>query len=440
MIFEDYNKVPMTESVALGDVIYVNCKKEYVINFESKVSERNYITSEFFRYFDEYISTTFISDKTIPYMIVTAEGNFTHLDNIKLNQQTIDYVNKNGLEIYLWETPNLKDGENDNFFTDGEEDYYRIDNDKDFQRLAGFPNGTKTTCYEIETVDKFIQNNFLTNVLICTGIYKFGHHKTRDVNLSAQCNITHQQPVICEYNINEEYTTDIQSKLISFNKRYDFFRELVAAHLINKDCRLSFFPRNTDLHIVIDDKVKKLCDYEPYWQDINLRAWENINDLLAQFPDLEDNIKTLNNKSHTIDKITEDFGTIDYADEYHFPTYESKSAFCSVVNECTFAWPYAHISEKILMPIKVYRPFLLVGPAHSLEYLKSLGFQTFDRWFDESYDTETDHVKRMSKLLIEIDKVNNYTYNECKDMLNDMKDILEHNFHNLQYLLKQEGI
>jgi len=440
MIFEDYNKQPVTEDVLLGDVIYVNCKHEYVITCESKIVTRNNFTEEFFRYFDKYVAPTFISDNKVPYIIITAEGNFKHLDNIKFNQQTIDYLNKTGFEIYLWETPNLRSSKKSNFLTTGTKDYYKIKNKKNFQELAGFPWGTKTICYEIETINKFIKNNNFTNVSVCTGIYKFKNHKTHDVNLSAQCNTTYLQPVICEYNIDEQYTTEIESKLICFNKRYDFFREIVAAHLIDTDCKLSFFPRNTDLEIVIDGKVKKLSKYTPYWKDLNLRAWENIDSLLLQFPKLENNIKLLNKQAHTIDKITDAFKNIDYADEYHFPTQEAKSAFCSVVNECVFAWPYAHVSEKVLMPIKVYRPFLLVGPPHSLEYLKALGFKTFDKWFDESYDTETNHVKRMSMLLTEIDKINNYTYNKCNSILDEMHNVLMHNFNNLKYLLKHKGI
>ena len=44
-----------------------------------------------------------------------------------------------------------------------------------------------------------------------------------------------------------------------------------------------------------------------------------------------------------------------------------------------------------------YRPFIMVGPTRNLEYMKRWGFMTFDQWFDESYDKEHDHSKRMEK-------------------------------------------
>ena len=441
MIFSEFNNLSVDYDLQLGDVVYLNYNTEYLIDSEGRVLDREEpLTKEFFRFFDKNIATTFISDNTIPYMIVTTEGNFQHLDNVKLTQQTIDYFNVTGLEIYLWETPTIGSNKKSNFVTDGVRDYYKIKSDKNLQELGGYPWGTKTHCYELQAIDRFKKQNNLKNVTVCTGIYKFGKHKTKDVNLSAQCNTTDSQPVICEYNINETYNSDIDCKLICFNKRYDVFRELVAAHLLDKDCKLSFSPRHTDFNIVIDGKIKKLTKHKPYWEDINFRAWENVDALLTTFPSLEKNIKKLNKKQHVIDPPTEKFNLINYADEYHFPTQETKSAFCTVVNECTFAWPYAHVSEKVLMPVKVHRPFLLVAPPYSLEYMKELGFKTFDKWFDESYDTETDHVKRMCKIMIEIDKVNDYTYNECRDMLNQMQDILKHNFDNLKHLLKQKGI
>lgn len=46
------------------------------------------------------------------------------------------------------------------------------------------------------------------------------------------------------------------------------------------------------------------------------------------------------------------------------------------------------LTEKTYRPIAYGKMFLLCGQRHSLEYLKSQGFETFNELFDESYDDE----------------------------------------------------
>jgi hypothetical protein len=43
-------------------------------------------------------------------------------------------------------------------------------------------------------------------------------------------------------------------------------------------------------------------------------------------------------------------------------------------------------------------PFILVSTAHSLEYLKSYGFRTFEHLWDETYDTVEDDSARYSMI------------------------------------------
>jgi hypothetical protein len=59
--------------------------------------------------------------------------------------------------------------------------------------------------------------------------------------------------------------------------------------------------------------------------------------------------------------------------------------------------------------------------------MRDYGFETFDNWWDESYDEESDHWKRLQKVMdvtLEISKLSS------KELLNiyiDMKDVLQHN-------------
>jgi hypothetical protein len=95
-----------------------------------------------------------------------------------------------------------------------------------------------------------------------------------------------------------------------------------------------------------------------------------------------------------------------------------------VVNETRFAQPFANISEKTLNPLRAKLPLILVAPPRSLEYLKTFGFKTFDRWWDESYDQEEDHELRMLKILDVIDYIDSKSIDELNAMYEDMTEVL----------------
>ena len=81
-------------------------------------------------------------------------------------------------------------------------------------------------------------------------------------------------------------------------------------------------------------------------------------------------------------------------------------------------------------------PFLINGNPYILKHLKKLGFQTFDKWWDESYDNETDYKKRTKLLVKQIQILCNKTHEEWITMLQEMQPILYYN----KNLLKQKYI
>lgn len=106
----------------------------------------------------------------------------------------------------------------------------------------------------------------------------------------------------------------------------------------------------------------------------------------------------------------------------------SKKAFWHVVSETVFYHKKLHLTEKIFKPIIARRPFLLVAAPGNLAYLKSYGFKTFDKWVDESYDTEQDDDKRIQLIVAQLKKLCNYNRDELYSMQEEMDDILDYNF------------
>jgi hypothetical protein len=110
------------------------------------------------------------------------------------------------------------------------------------------------------------------------------------------------------------------------------------------------------------------------------------------------------------------------------PLPELMSSFLHVVTETMFWDNRTHLTEKIFKPIVAKQPFVLVGCATNLEYLKSYGFKTFDRWWDESYDGITDPIKRIEAVSKIVKYICSKSLSELEDMLSEMRETLDYNY------------
>jgi hypothetical protein len=75
----------------------------------------------------------------------------------------------------------------------------------------------------------------------------------------------------------------------------------------------------------------------------------------------------------------------------------------------------------------VGHPFLLYGNQYSLRYLKSLGYQTFDKWIDESYDAEPNRDLRCRMIVNELNKFKDKSIDELKQIREEMNEICTFN-------------
>tara|TARA_S200000501_G_scaffold61387_1_gene51980 strand:- start:1480 stop:2727 length:1248 start_codon:yes stop_codon:yes gene_type:complete len=102
-------------------------------------------------------------------------------------------------------------------------------------------------------------------------------------------------------------------------------------------------------------------------------------------------------------------------------------AVLNITSETVFYYPYVEFSEKIVQPIIAKRPFVLIGPAHSLKYMRSKGFKTFGKIIDESYDELDDPNERMESIMNVVKKFNQNSVDQNKELLLAIKDELIHN-------------
>lgn len=94
------------------------------------------------------------------------------------------------------------------------------------------------------------------------------------------------------------------------------------------------------------------------------------------------------------------------------------------------------ITEKTVKNLYIGKPFLLMCGAYSLKKLREQGFQTFDQWFDESYDNELNNYDRFEKIKKEINRIGNMSLEEINLIFHDMIPVLTYNRNHYLKLLK----
>jgi hypothetical protein len=68
----------------------------------------------------------------------------------------------------------------------------------------------------------------------------------------------------------------------------------------------------------------------------------------------------------------------------------------NIVTETSFENNELFVSEKVLKPILMFQPFIMLGPYHYLKHIKErYGFKTFSEFWDESYDEIEDYRERL---------------------------------------------
>ena len=114
-----------------------------------------------------------------------------------------------------------------------------------------------------------------------------------------------------------------------------------------------------------------------------------------------------------------------------------QSSLINIVTESAYHYPHQHPSEKLLKPIGVKRPFIIVGPAGLLKELQEFGFKTFNECWDETYDDLRDPSLRMSAI---IDVLNNFKTVDVLWLAEKIKPIVEFNFNHYKNNFIDTGV
>ena len=103
------------------------------------------------------------------------------------------------------------------------------------------------------------------------------------------------------------------------------------------------------------------------------------------------------------------------------------NTFCSIVYEALWDLKVVFPTEKLNKCLLVGHPFVIVSTPRYLVNIKKIGFKTFDKWWDESYDDEINDNERFKKLQKVVLDINEWSIEKCEKVYQEMIPTLLHN-------------
>jgi nucleoside-diphosphate-sugar epimerase len=119
-------------------------------------------------------------------------------------------------------------------------------------------------------------------------------------------------------------------------------------------------------------------------------------------------------------------------------TSNFENTFLSLVTETHVDNNIMFLSEKIWKPIYMGHPFLVLGNPHTLKKLKEMGYKTFDKWWDESYDNDLSVEVRSHKIANIINLFKDKSVDDLIVIRKEMEETIKHNQDLLRKKVKQK--
>ncbi len=347
-------------------------------------------------------------------------GKLQALDSIIHSSVDIDALNQKGLKIFLYEPICA--------YIDGSRHNRQFFSEFNFE-----VDPVTVRSEELDSIKEYVVRNKLTNVSVHTCDYNaelyFPHYLPY---MSLQCD----DLFLKNYSVFETSTVKrIRKKFISVNWRHSKHRHLIVSALAKTNSYYSWYFKSS-LETLNEDLWFDLDRWKTTHPDLYQQIVQGLKILNKTCPSLID--------LQNADPILVDSGySVFYPKSVKYfghnnPAFDNpknkileqfyNSVFCDVVNETRFAQHTGNFSEKLFQSIRYKTPFILVAPPYTLEYAKNYGFKTFGDFWDESYDSCTNHEDRIVKIIELINHINSLSIKQCEILYQSMSDILEHNY------------
>jgi hypothetical protein len=296
-----------------------------------------------------------------------------------------------------------------------------------------FPNQEISTdlirSKELDSIVQYVKHNRLTRVTVYTCDYKVAEYLTHYTEfMKLECDDWFIKKLILFDNYQLPGPKTFRKKFLCLNWRFTTARCIVSSYLVDKECYLSW---NYDMDPAYFDKVIWLND--PAHVDFKVEYSQKLKQLNMQSPLIVDlqlssaKVLSSNFSGHAYPETQDSVNPTTHNQYFSRLKQYYQNVFLDVVTESRYAQPTANVSEKTTQAMVFMTPFVLVAPPNSLEYLKVLGYKTFSNWWDETYDTQTDHVMRLKMIFKLLDYIQTLSKDDLSVLYNEMLPVLEHN-------------
>lgn len=359
---------------------------------------------EYLKQFKEQVEKTPLSEVITPYVIFTGT---THINFgfITENAELANALKAVGLDIYLYEPLSLyvedEDIHSHLYYSEfhNKHNYKTRASELDCVERLVEETGIPVTVHSCDyTPDSFLQSKYPTMKIVCNDFFLKASMISEMTSERANVKKNIQYPFWCG------------------NGRYTTHRHLIMTHMVN-------YPGVYSWHYLCRDFDSAFREIE-WTQELPLEKMKKGNKRLNKanlYIDGKSNKKPVDDARKFFLAKKDFSATARFRESYN-------ACFCAVVNETRFAQPTANFSEKVLTAVTSKTPFVLVAPPRTLEYARKLGFKTFSDFWDESYDLEENHSKRMIMIFDVIDSISKMSTEEMEEMYSGMQEILNHNF------------
>lgn len=362
-----------------------------------------------------------------PYMIYLYNEELKEIKNLVHDEETIEYLNEHGLDIYLYE-PICS-------YVLGAQIKYNRGTKHTLQFYSEFKGDEDPTCLrvdEFESILEYKEKNKLTVIRVHTCDYdvanQYPHYKNQ---LQLFTNDLFLKSVVPLTVLDETPSDTFTKHFVCMNWRWTPHRHLMAIYLTQMNSYLSWYFRS-DIYNIHKQPWYNLFEWSQKHSELFEVMMKGFRDLNRNVPyNLDLNLKEIVNITHPYFRQYNPTNQIinHHKKEGHTGAEKFyRDAFCDIVNETRFAQPTANYSEKVYNAMFYKKPFIMVGPPKTLEYMKEEGFQTFGDFWDESYDNILEHESRLLAIYNLIKKINDMPIESLQHMYRQMIPILNHNY------------
>jgi hypothetical protein len=247
----------------------------------------------------------------------------------------------------------------------------------------------------------------------------------------------------------------------------DRIKDICPLYFVNGNNKLTktennfkFYVTNHWIHHLRDDSVSRANLNENHRVYISLNRMAREHRVMLTSKLINNNLRDFgyiswaNGRNHQYIDYTENypeihntkFDILDVPDVLQsnptrqIPLKQCNDSFLFLVTETHFDTDTIFLSEKTFKSVLVGMPFIVLGNPGTLTVLKELGFKTFDRWIDESYDSDISLNDRCDIIVREINRFSNMSNDQRIKIRKEMEEILEHNLKTLRELMRRSDL